>query len=73
VSGRLITTIADRHLRPTRHADGCSDECKPGCPIREYDAELAAPIRESEIAAEKANEERLRAFAEQFNGAMRGE
>lgn len=34
---------------------------------------MNAPVLPSEIAAEQAREEQLRAFADQFNGAMRGE
>lgn len=34
---------------------------------------MNAPVLPHEIAEEQAREERLRAFAEQFNGAMRGE
>lgn len=63
MSGRLLLTIADQHLRPARHAQACKARCAKGCPIREYDADMDMPVLPSEIAAAKAEEERMQALA----------
>jgi hypothetical protein len=73
VSGRQLVNIAYQHLRPAHHADGCGDQCARDCPVRAFSEALAAPVLPSEIAEEKAREERFRAFAEQLNSFSRGE
>lgn len=71
VSGRLLATIVDQRLRPERHGPHPANQCGRGCPVHEYEADMNQPVLEREIAEEQRREERLRAFAEQFNEAMR--
>jgi hypothetical protein len=64
VSGRLLATIVDRHLRdPLRHAADCDDRCATGCGFRELDEWLSEPVLPSEIAKAKAEEERFQRLA----------
>jgi hypothetical protein len=70
VSGRLLVNIIDRYLRPTRHLQECAARCSTGCPVHEYEANLAEPVLPSEIRAAHEHEARLRAFAAQANGEV---
>lgn len=73
MSGRLLINIAYQHLRPVHHDAECGGKCAGGCPVRAFSEALASPVLTSEIAEEKAREERFRAFAEHFNSFGRGE
>lgn len=69
ISGRLISTIVDQHLRPARHAEGCTGrQCALDCPVREYEADMSEPVLASQIAAAKAEEDRFKALAAALNG-----
>ena len=49
------------------------DKCATDCPMRTFSEALASPVLASEVAEEKAREERFRALAEQLNSFSRGE
>lgn len=71
---RLLVNIAWQHLHsPLRHLHECKEQCAAGCPVRAFEEAVAAPVLPSEIAEEKAREERFRALAEQLNSFSRGE
>jgi len=65
--------VAYQHVRPVHHSRDCDERCARDCPIRTFSEALASPVLPSEIAEEKAREERFRAFAEQLNSFSRGE
>jgi hypothetical protein len=74
VPARLLVNIAWQHLSsPLRHLPECEEKCAPGCPVQAFDEAVAAPVLPSEIAEEKAREERFQAFADQLNSFSRGE
>jgi hypothetical protein len=74
VPSRLLVNIAWQHLSsPLRHLPECEEKCAPGCPVQAFDEAVAAPVLPSEIAEEKAREERFQAFADQLNSFSRGE
>jgi hypothetical protein len=68
VPARLLVNIAWQHLySPLRHVPGCKQRCAAGCPVRAFDEAVASPVLPSEVAEEKAREERFRALAGQAN------
>lgn len=71
---RLLVNIAWQHLcSPLRHLRECEEKCAPGCPVRAFEEAVAAPVLPSEVAEEKAREERFRALAQQLNPVSHGE
>lgn len=73
VSGRLIASIVDQHLRPTRHAEGCIHrQCKPGCAVLEYEADMSEPVLAAEVEEARQQEEQMRALAAALNGGRDG-
>jgi hypothetical protein len=73
VSGRQLVNIAYQHLRPVNHASGCAEQCSGDCPMRRFSETLATPVLPTEIAEEKAREERFRAMAGQLNSVSHGQ
>lgn len=71
---RLLVNIAWQHLSSRlRHLRECKEKCAPSCPVLAFDEAVAAPVLPSEIAEEKAREERFRALAGQLNSVSSGE
>jgi hypothetical protein len=60
--------IAYQHLRPTRHAEGCRQNCVAGCPQYEFGVALARPVLASEVEVADREEERFKALAAEATG-----
>jgi hypothetical protein len=64
ISGRLLATIAYRHLlEPRRHLPECAKQCAKGCPVYDFHVALNEPVLQSEIEAARREEERFKALA----------
>jgi hypothetical protein len=59
--------IAYRHLRPAHHGQGCAENCSGDCPIRTFGEALASPVLPTQVAEERASEERFKSLARQSN------
>jgi hypothetical protein len=46
-----------------RHSSDCAERCADGCRVRAFEEWIASPVLPSEIAAEKAEEQRFQALA----------
>jgi hypothetical protein len=64
MSGRLLVSIAYRHLRePLRHLRDCAEKCASGCAVSDFHTALAEPVLPSEIVQARREEERFKALA----------